>query len=280
MKKSVNTGIILLLGAGILTVSLLLPKMLLERQRQQAFCEQTAVPVEEVHPYGEEYIPVRASLQKSIRTMEKYEQNKWNLYHWQKISDMEDEVKSGYEKLQEFMQLWDEDYWSEIEKNGVIVENVYVFDVEEESHNLLFLPYALPINEKMTSANELYFSTEYGIPISGKTVMDQRVLQEKSTVPVADQIWTEMLRAYVQSVGIPFQEEQQSTDVTDDMYTRIVRDVTPEFKSENPKMEQYIYDSCAAYSAQSVDGVFELSAVMYEISEDKIGVMFSLNSVN
>ncbi len=57
MKKMVNIGIVVLIGVGILVVSLLLSKTLLERQRQQAFSEKTAVPVEEVHPYGEEYIP-------------------------------------------------------------------------------------------------------------------------------------------------------------------------------------------------------------------------------
>ena len=280
MKKSVNTGLIVLLGAGILVVSLLLPKVLLERQRQQAFCEQTAVPVEEVHPYGEEYIPIRSALQKSIRAMETYGREKWNSSYWKENLDSEDDVKTGFEKLQEFIKLWDEDYWSEIEKNGASVESIYVFISEKESNDLMFLPYVSPINEKTTSSNELYFSPEYGIPISGKVVMDRWALQQKSTIPVTDQIWSGLLQAYVQSVGIPFQEKQQSTDVTDDMYTKIQEDVTPEFKSENPKMEQYIYDSCATYAAQSVDGVFELTAVMYEISEDKIGVMFSLNFAN
>ena len=34
------------------------------------------------------------------------------------------------------------------------------------------------------------------------------------------------------------------------------------------------------YEAQSVDGAFELATVIYEIPDDKIGVLFSLNSSN
>lgn len=280
MKKSVNIGMIIVIGAGILAASMLLPKTLLGRQRQQAFGEQTAVPVTEVHPYGEEYILVRKSMQESIRTMEKYDQDKQNLYQWQKLSDTDDNAKSAYEKLQEFMNLWDEDYWSEAEKNSVNVEGGFLPYAAEEPCDLTFFPYQIPLNEKLSYANELYFSPEYGIPVSGKIVMDQRVLQEKSTIPVADQIWTGLLRAYVQSVGIPFEKEQQSKDVTDDLYAKIEQDVAPEFKSENPKKEQYIYDSCGTFAAQSVDGTFEITAVMYEVSENTIGVVFSLNASN
>ena len=275
MKKMVNIGIVVLIGVGILAASLLLPKTLLGRQRQQAFTEKTAVPVEEVHPYGEEYIPLKTSLQKSIHTMAEYGQDKLDLHQWQEESDAENDVKSGYDKLEKFMKLWDEDYWSKVEED----ENAFrVFYSVGDSNDLIFLPYVFSMN--LTYECSLYYSPEYGIPVSGQVLMDRKALQEKSTVPAADQIWDGLLQAYVQSVGIPFQEEQQSTDMTDDLYTKIQQDVPTVFKNDNTEMKQYIYDSITTYTAQSVDDVFELTAVMYEISDDKIGVLFSLNSAN
>lgn len=275
MKKMVNVGIVVLVGVGILVASLLLPKTLLGRQRQQAFNEKTAVPVEEVHPYGEEYIPLKTSLQKSIYTMAEYDQDKLDLHQWQEGSDAENDVKSGYDKLEKFMKLWDEDYWSKVEED----ENAFrVFYSVGDSRDLMFLPYVFSVN--LTYECSLYYSPEYGIPVSGQVLMDWKALQEKSTVPVADQIWDGLLQAYVQSVGIPFQEKRQSTDMTDDLYTKIQQDVPAVFENDNPKMKQYIYNSITTYTAQSVDDVFELTAVMYEISDDKIGVLFSLNSAN
>lgn len=230
--------------------------------------------MEEVHPYGEEYIPLKTSLQKSINTMAEYGQNKLDLHQWQEGSDEKNDVKIGYDKLEKFMKVWDEDYWSKVEDD----ETSHVFYSVGDSNNLIFLSYVFSM--KLTYECSLYYAPEYGIPVSGQVLMDRKALEGKSTVPAADQIWNGLLQAYVQSVGIPFQEKQQTTDVSEDLYAKIQQDVPAVFENENPEMKQYIYDSMKTYEAQSVDGAFELATVIYEIPDDKIGVLFSLNSSN
>ena len=66
MERIWNILILLCAGGGIIAAWFLIPDRLLNLQRQEVFCSKVAVPIENVHPYEEEYAKLRKTLLRSI----------------------------------------------------------------------------------------------------------------------------------------------------------------------------------------------------------------------
>lgn len=275
MKRRGNVCMMILFGAAILAGCLLLPNMLLKHQKNQALQDQSVVPVEEVHPYGEEYIPVRDALQQTLQVMN---QNDLSKEKWQENQGLQEIIPAGYEKLKNFMNLWNENYESVLEADHVSVDDIYVCASHEGTFDLAFLPYLVQKDETIKYVNEVYFLPQYGIPVSGKIIMSKELFQETADGSVNQQIWDNLLQAYTQVIGIPFQEEQQTDSIADDMRKNEDTDMMGNQNDSDIESSDGVLNmENQTYAAKSMDDVFGITAIMYDVSEDKIGIVFSLS---
>ena len=141
--------------------------------------------------------------------MAEYGQNKLDLHQWQEKSDEKNDVKIGYDKLEKFMKVWDEDYWSKVGDD----ETSHMFCYCWNSNNLIFLSYVFSM--KLTYECSLYYAPEYGIPVSGQVLMDPgKALKGKinSSGSRSDLEW--IVAGLCAKCWYSFQEKQQTTDVS------------------------------------------------------------------
>lgn len=249
MKKLISVGLPLLLAALLFAAGTLLPQAAFRRQRQDYFLSSYAVPVEDVHPYGEEYEENKNALLAALRVAEK-------VFEPLDLEATEDESVSAYlegrDRLADF------------------------FDVLLE-----YVPWlaAIPQSEAFSSRQEgpLYgedseswqgcislFNEEYGLgssisfdPVTGLPIYVVMYLTSEEEAD-GQALWEGLLAAYQEVGSITFLPDSSvgsgtSSGVKDQTETDTMVDAS------------YIYTEMSAVSA---DGVFRLDFYFYRQKDE------------
>lgn len=256
MKRFLNILILLCAGGGIIAAWFIIPNRLLDRQRQEVFCSKVAVPIENVHPYEEEYAELRKILLRSIHVKTEGQYT---------ILDSEAVTEYGYlsEDALERYQIFLSDWNSGLMNDGIKAENLYICQQDGEC-NLAIISYpAYDKKQNIYVPNLIYIEPTSGIPIDGSVFIDMKELGI-----TVNALWSELVDVYSEQLGVTIYEinieetpiKQNSMDLFDGKKTSVGT----------------IIDVKRAFYGRSKDGSYQLKGSFYWFSSDELIFDFEL----
>ncbi len=254
MKRIWNILILLCAGGGIIAAWFLIPDRLLDLQRREVFCSKVAVPIENVHPYEEEYAKLRKALLRSIHVKT---EGQYTILDSETVTEYANLSEDVLGRYQIFLCAWN----SSLMNDGIKAENLYICRQDGEC-SLAIISY--PAHDKKQNIyvpNLIYIEPTSGIPIDGSVFIDMKELG----ITVND-LWSELVDAYSGLLGITIYDMN-----------------TEETPVEQNTMELFEWKSVAkvidvkcAFYGRSKDGSYHLKGSFDWFSSDELIFDFEL----
>ncbi len=259
MKRLISVLLPLLLAAFILTAGTMVPQLVFRQQRQDYLNQQRSVPVEDVHPYGEEYEEKKNALLAAIQLL-------WELDSAGAIEEVRlenvDEMTAGVYKngLSTLS-----DFYGTLLSYQPDIQAVLDFSANQE-YSLINLPAdessymgQIFINqEELGAVSQIFFDLETGLP-----VYTDLMFQAEEMEPL--ELWEALMATYEAVGGIAFNTQ---SDETNKIYVDMDASASAVNKYKTLSM-----------NGVSADGVFILKMEFYQL-QNEVALRIWLESNN